>query len=70
MKSSLTAEPIQHLRSPWLSPLVHVLKINYDIRITVNYNKPDMITEVPQITIPRVDDLLSERLTSSRGLLR
>ena len=40
------------------SPLVCVPKKSGGIRITVNYQKLNKITEIPQIAIPRVDEVL------------
>ena len=44
--------------SPWSSPLVCVPKNSGGIRITVNYQKLNKVTEIPQIVIPRVDEVL------------
>ena len=44
--------------SPWSSPLVCVPKKSGGIRITANYQKLNKVTEIPQIAIPRVDDVL------------
>ena len=49
---------IQHSTSPWSSPLVCILKKSGGIRITVNYQKFNKVTEIPQIAIPRVDEVL------------
>ena len=35
-----------------------VPKTSGDIRITVNYQNLNTVTEIPQITIPRVDEVL------------
>ena len=40
------------------SPLVCALKKSGGIRITVNYRRLNKVTEIPQITIPRVDEVL------------
>ena len=58
LDSYLAAGLIQHSASPWSSPLVCVLKKLGGIRITVNYQKLNKITEIPQIVIPRVDEVL------------
>ena len=49
---------IQHSTSPWSSPLVCVPKTSGGIRITVNYQKLNKVTEIPQIATPRVDEVL------------
>ena len=54
----LAAGHIQHSASPWSSPLVCVPKKSGGIRITVNYQKLNKITEIPRIAIPRVDEVL------------
>ena len=54
----LAAGLIQHSTSPWSSPLVCVPKKSGGIRITVNYQKLNKVTEIPQIAIPRVDEVL------------
>ena len=56
--SYLAAGLIQHSTSPWSSPLVCVPKKSGGIRITVNYQKLNKVTEIPQIAIPRVDEVL------------
>ena len=58
LDSYLAAGLIQHSTSPWSSPLVCVPKQSGDIRITVNYQKLNKVTEIPQIAIPRVDEVL------------
>ena len=58
LDSYLAAGLIQHSTSPWSSPLVCVPKKSGGIRITVNYQKLNKITEIPQITISRVDEVL------------
>ena len=58
LDSYLAAGVIQHSTSPWSSPLVCVPKKSGGIRITVNYQKLTKITEIPHITIPRVDEVL------------
>ena len=58
LDSYLAAGLIQHSTSPWSSPLVCVPKKPGGIRITVNYQKLNKITEIPQIAIPRVDEVL------------
>ena len=52
------ADLIQHSASLRSSPLVCVPKNSGWIRITVNYQKLNKVTEVPQIAIPRVDEVL------------
>ena len=58
LDSFLTAGLIQHSISSWSSPLVCVPKKSGGIRITVNYQKLNKVTEIPQIAIPRVDEVL------------
>ena len=59
LDSYLAAGLIQHSTSPWSSPLVCVPKKSSGIRITVNYQKlNNKVTEIPQIAIPRVDEVL------------
>ena len=58
LDSYLAAGLIQHSTSPWSSPLVCVPKISGGIRIIVNYQKLNKVTEIPQIAIPRVDEVL------------
>ena len=58
LDSYLAAGLIQHSASPWSSPLVCVPKKSGGIRITVNYQKLNKVTEIPQIAIPRVDKVL------------
>ena len=58
LDSYLAADHIQHSASPWSSPLVCVPKKLGGIRITVNCQKLIKVTEIPQITIPRVDEVL------------
>ena len=58
LDSYLAAGFIQHSTSPWSSPLVYVPKKSGGIRITVNYQKLNKVTEIPQISIPRVDEVL------------
>ena len=58
LDSYLAADLIQHSTSPWSSPLVCVPKKSDDIRTTVNYQKLNRVTEIPQIAIPRVDEVL------------
>ena len=58
LDSYLAAGLIQHSASPWSSPLVCVPKKSGGIRITVNYQKLNKVTEIPQIAIPRVDEVL------------
>ena len=49
---------IQHSASPWSSSLVRVPKKSGGIRTAVNYQKLNKLTEIPQIAIPRVDEVL------------
>ena len=58
LDSHLATGLIQHSTSPWSSPVVSVPKKSGGIRITVNYRKLNNITEIPQIAIPRVDEVL------------
>ena len=58
LDSYLAAGLIQHSTSPWSSPLVCVPKKSGGIRITVNYQKLNKVTEIQQIAIPRVDEVL------------
>ena len=58
LDSYLAAGLIQHSTSPRSSPLVCVPKKSGGIRITVNYQKFNKVTEIPQIAIPRVDEVL------------
>ena len=44
--------------SPWSSPLVCVPKKSDGIRITVNYQTLNKVAEIPEIAIPRVDEVL------------
>ena len=53
----LAAGLIQHSASR-SSPLVCVPKKSGGIRITVNYQKLNKVTEIPEIAIPRVDEVL------------
>ena len=58
LDSYLAADLIQHSTSPWSSPLVCVRKKSGGIRITLHYQKLNKVTEIPQIAIPRVDEVL------------
>ena len=58
LDSYLAAGLIQHSTSPWSSPLVCVPKKSGGIRITVNYQKLNKVTEIPPTAIPRVDEVL------------
>ena len=58
LDSYLAAGLIKHSTSPWSSPLVCVPKKSGGIRTTVNYQKLNNVTEIPQIAIPRVDEVL------------
>ena len=57
LDSYLAAGFIQHFASPWSSPLVCVRKKLGGIRITVNCQL-NKVTEIPQIAIPRIDEVL------------
>ena len=57
LDSYLAAGLIQHSASPWSSPLVCVPKKSGGIRITVNYQKLNKATEIPQIAIFHVDEV-------------
>ena len=58
LDSYLAADLIQHSALPWSSPLVCVPKKSGGIRITVNYEKLNKVTDIPQIAIPCVDEVL------------
>ena len=58
LDSYLAAGLIQHSTSPWSSPLVCVPKKSGGMRITVNYQKLNKVTKIPQILIPHVDEVL------------
>ena len=58
LDSYLAAGLIQHSTSPWSSPRVYVPKKPGGIRITANYQKLNKVTEIPQIAIPDVDEVL------------
>ena len=58
LDSYLAAVLIQYSTSPWFSPLVSVPKKPGSIRITVNYQKLNKVTEIPQVAIPHVDEVL------------
>ena len=58
LDSYLAAGLIQHAASPWSSPLVCVPKKSGGIRITVNCQKLKKVTEISQIAILRVDEVL------------
>ena len=58
LDSYLVAGLIQHSALLWSSPLVCVPKKSGWIQITVNYQKLNKVTEIPQIAIPRVDEVL------------
>ena len=58
LDSYLAAGLIQHSTSTWSSPLVCVPKNICGIRIIVNYQKLNKVTEIPQIAIPCVDEVL------------
>ena len=58
LDSYLAAGLIQHSTSPWSSPLVCVPKTSDGIRTTVKYQKLNEVTEIPQIAIPHVDEVL------------
>ena len=54
----LAAGLIQHLTSPYSSPLVVIPKKSGDVRITLNYKKLNQISKLSQLPIPRVDQAL------------
>lgn len=56
LDSYIAAGLVQH--DPWSSPLVWVPTISGSIRIIVNYQKLNNITEILQIEFPRVDEVL------------
>ena len=58
LDSYLAVGLIQHSTSPWSSPLVCVPKKSGGIRFTVNNQKLNKVTEIPQIATPRVDEVL------------
>ena len=58
LDSYLATGLIQHSTSPWSSPLVCFPKKSGGIRITVICQKLNKVTEIPQIAIPRVDEVL------------
>ena len=58
LDSYIAAGLIQHFTSPWSSPLVCAPKKSGGIQITVNYRKLNKVTKIPQIAIPRVDEVL------------
>ena len=58
LNSYLAAGLIQHSTSPWSSPLVCVPKKSGGIQITVNYQKLNKVADIPQVAIPRVDEVL------------
>ena len=58
LDSYLAAGLIQHSTSPWSSPFVCVPKQSGGLRITVNYQKLNKVTEIPQTAIPHVDEVL------------
>ena len=58
LDSYLATDLIQHSALPWSSPLVCVPKKSGGIRITVNYEKLNKVTDIPQIAIPCVDEVL------------
>ena len=58
LDSYLAAGLVQHSTSPQSSPLVCVQKKSGGIRITANYQKLNKVTEISQIAIPLVDEVL------------
>ena len=58
LDSYLAAGLIQHSASPRSRPLVCVPKKSEGIRIIVNYQNLNKVTEIPEIAIPRVDEVL------------
>ena len=62
----LAAGLIQHSTSPYSSLLVVIPKEFGGVRITVNYKKPNQISNLSQLPIPLVDQVL-DSFGSSRG---
>ena len=58
LDSYLAAGLFQHSTSPWSTPLVCVPKKSGGIRIKVNCQKLNKAIEIPQIAIPRVNEVL------------
>ena len=58
LDSYLDAGLIQHPTSLWSSSFICVPKKSGDIRITANCQKLKKFTEIPQIAIPSVDEVL------------
>ena len=54
----LAANLIQHSTSPHSSPLVVIPKKSGGVRITVNYKKLNKVSNLSQLPIPRVDQVL------------
>ena len=54
----LAASLVQHWTSPYSSPLVAISKKSGGVRITVNYKKLNKISNLSQLPIPRVDQVL------------
>ncbi|POM80690.1 Hypothetical protein PHPALM_1444 [Phytophthora palmivora] len=61
LKGLLRAKLVSFSKSPWVSPIVIVLKKNgVDIRLCIDYKKVNAITMIMEYAMPLVDDLLSE----------
>ncbi|POM81066.1 Hypothetical protein PHPALM_1022 [Phytophthora palmivora] len=61
LKGLLRAKLVSLSKSPWVSPIVIVLKKNgTDIRLCIDYKKVNAIAMIMEYAIPLVDDLLSE----------
>ena len=56
----LAAGLIQHSTSPWASPVVVIAQKSGDTRITVSYKKPNKLSILGQLPIPRVDEVLDK----------
>lgn len=56
--SYIAAGLIQYFTSPWSSPLVRAVKPSDGIRITVNFQNLNKVTEIRQIATPRDDEVL------------
>ena len=55
----LAAGIIRPSMSEWASPVVAVLKKDGTARITVNYQKLNAMTVIPQMPLPNIEDLLN-----------
>ena len=58
LNQCLAAGQIQHSTSPQSSPQVVIPKKSGGVRITVNYKKLNKISNLSQLPIPRVDQVL------------